>query len=151
MTGVTCWRLESGIRVQVYRRTMTELAQGGCACCGTATGADALPGGSRPDLVCTLDGGPDAMRERVDEWRALIDRATGRETADGGVTLIYDHDPEVTVELARLAVADFACCSFFTFALTVAPDGMRFTVTAPAQARDVVTAMFGSRAKAEAR
>jgi hypothetical protein len=109
-----------------------------------AMSAAALPGGSRPDLVCTLDGGPDAMRGRIAEWRAVIHKATGREPADGGVTLVYDHDPAVTVELARLAAAEFACCSFFTFTLTVAPEGMRFTISAPDEARDAVTAVFGT-------
>jgi hypothetical protein len=106
--------------------------------------AAALPGGDRPDLVCTLEGGLDAMRGRIGEWKAVIAQATRREPADGGVTLIYDHNPEVTVGLARLAAAEFACCSFFTFSLTVAPEGLRFTVSAPDAARDVVTAVFGT-------
>jgi hypothetical protein len=109
-----------------------------------ALSAAALPGGNRPDLVCTLDGGLDAMRGRIGEWKAVIAQATGREPADGGVTLVYDHDPAVTVELGRLAAAEFACCSFFTFTLTVAPDGMRFTISAPDEARDAVTAVFGT-------
>jgi hypothetical protein len=130
----------------------------GCACV-TATSAPrtpgvsatrmpmsaaALPGGTRPDLVCTLDGGLDAMRGRISEWHTVINQATGREPADGGLTLVYHHDPAVTVELARLAAAEFACCSFFTFTLTVAPEGTRFTVSAPGEARDVVTAVFGT-------
>ncbi len=134
----------------------------GCACV-TATSAQstrwvsatrmpmsaaALPGGTRPDLVCTLDGGLDAMRGRIDEWHAVINRATAREPAEGGVTLVYDHDPAVTAELARLAAAEFACCSFFAFTLTVAPQGMRFTVRAPVEARDVVTAVFGTASPA---
>jgi hypothetical protein len=104
----------------------------------------ALDGGSRPDLVCTFDGGLDAMRARIGEWKAVIGRATRREPAEGGVTLVYDHDPAVTVELARLAAAEFACCSFFTFTLTVAPEGMRFAVTAPPEAATAVTAVFGT-------
>jgi hypothetical protein len=119
---------------------MSNVRQNECACCGTA----ALPGGSRPDLMCTLDGGLDAMHGRISEWTAVIAQATRREPADGGVTLVYDHDPAVTVELARLAAAEFACCSFFSFTLTVARDGMRFTISVPGEARDVVTAMFGS-------
>lgn len=113
-----------------------------------AVAAAALDGGNRPDLVCTLDGGLDAMRGRISQWRAVIDMATGREPADGGVTLVYDYDPAVTVELARLAAVEFACCSFFTFTLTVAPEGMRFTISAPDEARDAVTAVFGTAAPA---
>jgi hypothetical protein len=142
---------------------MSHGQQSGCACCGTAadrTNPDGLAdpavrvrflaGAEATDarLVCTLDGGLDAMRGRIGEWRAIIAQATGREPADGGVTLVYDHDPAVTVELARLAAAEFACCSFFTFTLIVATDGMRFTISAPDEARDVVTAVFGAAAPA---
>jgi hypothetical protein len=70
--------------------------------------AAAAVGGS--DIVCTLTGGTDAMRARVDQWQAVLNRAVGREPASGGVTLRFDHDPAVVVELARLAAAEFACC-----------------------------------------
>ncbi|WP_155354607.1 hypothetical protein [Acrocarpospora macrocephala] len=84
------------------------------------------------------------MRERLREWEQVIGEATGREAADGGITLTFAQDGRTAVELARLAVAEFACCSFFTFALSVGPAGMRFTVTAPAEAHDVVAALFGT-------
>jgi hypothetical protein len=130
----------------------------GCACVTAASAqtaarvpttrmpmsAAALDDGTRPDLVCTFDGGPEAMHERIRQWRAVVDKAVGREPADGGVTLTYDHDPAVTVELARLAAVEFACCSFFTFTLAVAPGGMRFTMSAPDEARDAVTALLGT-------
>jgi hypothetical protein len=129
---------------------MADTNQGeGCACCGPAEIAVAAqkPGGS--DVVCTLDGDPDAIRVRINEWQAVIGAATRREPTGGGVTLVYEHDPAMTVELARLAAAEFACCSFFTFALTVGPDGMRFTVTAPDEAADVLTAVFGGGSRAD--
>jgi hypothetical protein len=124
-----------------------------CACVAAAsaeTSSDVAPfrmpltdvGGS--DIVCTLDGGVDAMRTRIGQWQAVLDRATDREHANGGVTLHFNHDAVITAELARLAAAEFACCSFFTFALTVGPSGVQFTVTAPDEARDVITAVFGA-------
>jgi hypothetical protein len=125
----------------------------GCACASAASAhtnpgipmtGRALTGDTAADIVCTFDGGQDAMAARVNEWTAVVALATGREAADGGVTLVYDHDPDLAVELARLAAAEFECCSFFTFTLTVGPDGMRFTVTAPEAAGDAVTAMFGT-------
>jgi hypothetical protein len=128
-----------------------------CARASTASGAtarvpatrmalavSALDGGAGPDIVCTLDGGLDAMRGRIGEWQAVIGHATGRRPVDGGVALTYDYDPAIAVELARLASAEFACCSFFEFSLTVGPDGMRFAVSAPDEARDVITAVFGT-------
>ncbi|WP_175313695.1 hypothetical protein [Streptomyces lunaelactis] len=108
-----------------------------------ALSAGAAAGGGA-DIVCTLDGGTDAMRDRITEWQAVIGRSTGRVPANGGVTLAFDHDSGVAVELARLAAAEFACCSFFTFTLTIGPMGMQFTVSAPDEARDVVTAVFGT-------
>ena len=95
-------------------------------------------------IACTLDGGIDAMRTRISDWQDVLSRATSREAVAGGVALTFGHDEPLTLELARLAAAEFACCSFFTFSLTVSPNGMSFTVTAPPAAGDVVTAMFGA-------
>lgn len=95
---------------------------GGCACCipaattrattspstsmiQTTLAVRALDGMAGSGIVCTLDGGADALRARVSEWQTVTARATGRRPADGGVTLTFDHDPSVTVELARLAAA----------------------------------------------
>ncbi len=94
--------------------------------------------------MCTLDGGVNAMRGRIDEWQAVIGRANGRRSVAGGVALTFDHDANLAVELARLGAAEFACCSFFEFSLTVGPAGMTFAVTAADEARDVITAVFGS-------
>jgi hypothetical protein len=148
-------------RLQAAARRLAQPPRGGgcdesCPCL-TAASAKAWPqmplvrsalpladGSVDSDLVCTLDGGLDAMRGRIGEWKAVIGRAAGREPADGGVTLVYDHDPAVAVELTRLSAAEFACCSFFSFTISVAPEGMRFTVQAPAEAATVVTAIFGA-------
>jgi hypothetical protein len=46
-------------------------------------------------------------------------------------------------EITILAAAEFACCSFFTFILTVSPRGMSFAGDAPS-AGDLVSAMFGA-------
>jgi hypothetical protein len=103
-----------------------------------------LDGSAGSDIVCTLDGGVDAMRSRIDEWQAAIGRAVGRRSVAGGVALTFEHDANLAAELARLAAAEFACCSFFEFSLTVRPAGMTFVVTAPDEARDVITAVFGT-------
>ncbi|GAB1692478.1 hypothetical protein [Krasilnikovia sp. M28-CT-15] len=148
-------------RLQGAAHRLAQAPEDGGACgadcpCVTAMSAVATPripaaraaliGGPAggPDLVCTIEGGIDAMHARITQWQAALGRATGREPADGGVSLTFDHDPALTVELARLAAAEYACCSFFTFTVTVGPAGVRFTVTAPPEAQDVVTAVFGT-------
>lgn len=109
-----------------------------------ALAVSALEGPAGSDIVCTLDGGLDAMSNRIDEWQDVIGRAVGRRPVAGGVALQYEHDAAIAVELTRLAAAEFACCSFFEFSLTIGSEGMVFAVTAPDEARDVVTAVFGA-------
>jgi hypothetical protein len=99
--------------------------------------------GGRP-IVCTIGGGLEAIQARVTDWQQVIGRSTGRRPVDGGVVLTYDHDEAVAADLGRLAAAEYACCSFFEFTLTIGPDGMAFAVAAPPEASAVVTAMFGS-------
>jgi hypothetical protein len=109
-----------------------------------ALAVSALDGLTESDIVCTLEGGVDAMRSRIDEWQDVIGRAVGRRPVVGGVALHYEHDATVAVELTLLASAEFACCSFFEFSLTVGPQGMVFAVSAPDEARDVIAAVFGA-------
>ncbi|GGL43157.1 hypothetical protein [Planomonospora parontospora] len=135
-----------------------QISSGGCACLSAASAVTAprIPvarvaltladdvAADGPDIVCTLGGGVEAMRERVAAWQAGLAPATGRAPVGGGLRLTYDHDADVAVELARLAAAEFACCSFFTFTLTVGPGGMVFTVTAPQGAGELLAALFGT-------
>jgi hypothetical protein len=97
--------------------------------------------GSAVELVCTIEGGPDAIRARAGEWAAVTALARRREQVGDDVTLIYDPDPAVAVELTRLAAAEVACCSFFTFALEIGTPGVRFTVSAPPEAAELVAAL----------
>jgi DNA-binding transcriptional MerR regulator len=106
----------------------------------TAVGGGSGAATSAP-IACALDAGQ--VGERVTDWQAVLRRARGRGSIPGGVVISYDHDPEVTLELARLAAAEHACCGFFDFTLAVTADGVRFEVRAPAEAHDVVAAIFG--------
>jgi hypothetical protein len=111
---------------------------------------DAQAQTAEPEIVCTLGGGTEAMRERVAAWQAVLAPAGGRQAVEGGLRLAYAHDAAVAVELARLAAAEFACCSFFTFTLGLGPGGMTFTATAPQAAQELVTALFGTADTPEA-
>lgn len=97
-----------------------------------------------PDIACTLPVAE--MPDRMDDWQLILAHVTGREpTADGGLRLSLD--PAVPIqELARLVAAEQACCAFFAFAITVDARGVALEVSAPAQAADIVTAVFGAAA-----
>jgi DNA-binding transcriptional MerR regulator len=98
-------------------------------------------------IVCTID--PGAVRTRIDEWNDvlagdgdLLAGVTGRSAVDGGVRLAFGPGTDVA-RLARLATAEQECCAFLSFTLTVDGRGLALEVRAPADAADVVAAMFG--------
>jgi MerR family copper efflux transcriptional regulator len=95
-----------------------------------------------PAIACTLPAGE--IPDRIDDWQTVLDHVIHREQApDGGLRLTFD--AEVPVEqLARLAVAEQGCCSFFVFAITVDQRGVALEVRAPDGAVDLVTAVFGA-------
>jgi MerR family transcriptional regulator, copper efflux regulator len=99
-------------------------------------------------IACTLDAA--AMGGRLDEWAALLASkadllagVTGRAAIDGGVRLEFGPGTDVG-ELARLAAAEQGCCRFFSFALVIDGRGLALEVSAPDEAADVVTALFGA-------
>ena len=94
-----------------------------------------------PPIACTLD--PGKMSGRLDEWNALLTGVTAREAVDGGIRLAFGPGTDVA-ELARLATAEQACCRFFSFAVVVDDRGLALEVRAPADAADVVAAVFGA-------
>ena len=103
-----------------------------------------------PAIACTLD--PGQMTGRIDDWERLLapdpDGRTGvvaRHAVDGGVRLDLGPDTDVA-EVARLAVAEQGCCSFFRFSLSIDGRGVGLEVRAPEQAADLVTALFGAAA-----
>jgi DNA-binding transcriptional MerR regulator len=95
-------------------------------------------------IACTLDSA--MARERIADWQGVVAKATNRRAIDDGIALTFEHDAELTTEIARLAAAEFDCCSFFRFGLAVDATGVCLEVGAPPQARDIVTAVFGARA-----
>lgn len=122
-----------------------------CAC----TGGDPRIGesvpvvlGDRADpaVACTLPA--EEMPERNAAWQRLVGHVTGRVAlpeGETGVRLVLDQDVPLA-ELTRLAQAEQACCSFFSFAITVDRRGIALEVRAPDTARDLVTALFGAAA-----
>ena len=105
----------------------------GCAC-DTNRSAE-------PPIVCTLE--PDAAPERLREWQSVLDHVETRRAIPDGVTLRFPRDPDVLAVLASVAAKEVACCSFFTFTLTIDAGGASLAVAAPADAVPLVRELFG--------
>lgn len=92
------------------------------------------------EIACTL--GPESMSGRLDEWRALLDHVTRRESIDSGVRAVFGAATPLD-ELMRLTAAEQHCCQFFAFAITVDARGIALEVRAPADALSIVHSLFG--------
>jgi DNA-binding transcriptional MerR regulator len=96
-----------------------------------------------PPIACTLGAGE--MDQRMGDWQDLLANVTGRTAVDDGVRLTFG--PATPLDrIARLAAAEQDCCRFFRFALTVDQRGVGLEVRAPADAQELVTAVFGAAA-----
>lgn len=93
-------------------------------------------------IACSLD--PDAAYARIDEWRRLMAKAVARTSVEGGIALQLPADPDTAAELGRRAAAEQQCCLFFDFRLHLGGPVIDVEVRAPAEAGDVVTALFGA-------
>lgn len=120
----------------------------GCAC------MDETPRTGRPltvvqvaesdaAIACTLSH--EDMGDRITEWQAVLAHVQHRAPIDGGVRLNLGADVDLA-EVTRLARAEWACCSFFAFSLTVDGRGTALEVRAPEAARELVTSVFGAAA-----
>jgi hypothetical protein len=92
-------------------------------------------------IACSLSA--DDMGDRMEQWRAAVAQATTREATPEGYRLRFASDPAFAGRLAELAAREVECCAFFTFAVTVATDGLALEVLAPADARPMLDDLFG--------
>ena len=94
-----------------------------------------------PAVACTLDA--DAVPPRIAAWKVVIDRAEQQAAIEGGVRLTLPGAPELVAQVAALAAAEQQCCAFLTFTLTLVDGGAQLDVTAPADATEMLTGLFG--------
>jgi DNA-binding transcriptional MerR regulator len=92
-------------------------------------------------LTCTLDSAD--QQTRVGEWRQLLHAVTSRQDTGDGIRLTLPADPDLIGQAARLAASEQACCRFFTFAMELTEQSVTMTVRAPADAAELLHAMFG--------
>ena len=94
-----------------------------------------------PPIVCTLEA--DAAPARLDEWKSVLDHVVARRAMPDGVMLQFPRDPEVLASLTSVATKEVACCSFFTFTLTIDANAARVAVVAPDDGVPLVRELFG--------
>lgn len=116
----------------------------------TTCGCGSGPAAEDPPIACTLDA--TERSSRADAWAALLATqgdlqagVTDRAAIDGGVRLTFGPQTDLA-DLVQLAAAEQQCCRFFRFCLTLDARGVALEVRAPAEAGDVVTALFGAPA-----
>jgi DNA-binding transcriptional MerR regulator len=93
-------------------------------------------------IVCTLE--PEAAPDRLREWQAVFDHIETRRVTPDGVTLRFPRDPAVLAAVAAVAAKEVACCSFFTFALTIDAQSVWLSVAAPPDGVELVRELFGA-------
>lgn len=94
-----------------------------------------------PPIACTLE--PDRIRDRMDDWEALLAGATDHNQLPNGVRAMFARDTDIAA-IATLVAAEQQCCQFFTFTITVGADEVALDVTGPPDAQPVITALVGA-------
>ncbi len=97
---------------------------------------------SKIPIACTLTA--DEQVDRGGEWARMLTRASTRELTDAGAQLTFPRDAALTTELADLVAREVDCCGFFTFTLTVSHDTLVLGISAPDEAKELVTAFVAS-------
>jgi hypothetical protein len=90
-------------------------------------------------IACTLDAG--ALRERVDEWRALVASWVDTvESDDTSVRLRLRDSDEALLTAASLGAREKACCGFFDVAIEIDPGSRVLRLSVPEGAEEVLAA-----------
>jgi hypothetical protein len=93
-----------------------------------------------PPIACSLGAGD--MQARIADWQAVLALVEARVPLASGVRLEFG-EAQPLWERARLAAAEFGCCPFFGFAVTIDSRGLALEVTAPPDGQDLLAGVFG--------
>lgn len=107
------------------------------ACC-------AAKGGNEQPIRCTLTS--DELRHRKETVLASLKaQVVERKEMDNGYAYTFPGADKVVDELAEFIKTERACCSFFTFGLTVAGDGSGacLELTGPEGAKELIVSELG--------
>jgi DNA-binding transcriptional MerR regulator len=94
-----------------------------------------------PPLACSLGAGD--MQARLADWQAVLALVEARLPIPGGLRLEF-RSAAPLVDIARLAAAEYECCPFFGFAVTIDGRGLALEVTAPVDGQEVLVGVFGA-------
>jgi len=79
---------------------------------------------------CTLS--PAALEQRLQDWRAVMERALRSEQARDGVTVAdYPHEPALRARIDTLIAAEGECCAFLRFDIEERDEFLRLTLHHP--------------------
>ena len=92
-------------------------------------------------IACTLP--PEAMPDRLAEFRRVTGAVSDRVPLDRGVRLEFDADALDVARLAALVRAEQECCEFWEFAITIDVRGVGLEVRGPDGSADLIDALFG--------
>lgn len=118
----------------------------GCGCIGAVPeDGDAVSehgcSQSPPAIACSLAAAD--VGARIDQWQAVLASVERREVVPQGVRLAFGPSAPLA-DIASLTSAEQECCPFFAFAITIDGRGVALEVTAPAEGREVLEAVFGA-------
>ncbi|MEV0131749.1 MerR family transcriptional regulator [Dactylosporangium sp. NPDC050688] len=104
------------------------------------------PASTEAALACDLaaDGGD--AHDRIGVWQQVFTHVRGREPladTETGVALRFPLDADLAATLARLAAAEYRCCSFGSYTLVIDHTGLRLEVRMPADAAGMLAAVVG--------
>jgi hypothetical protein len=105
---------------------------------GVRFDADTYPVDMRVPIACTLS--ESAARNQIGEWRTVVARSVVavERRSSSSVSMTLQADLVGLTELVKLAQREKACCGFFEFDLAIDADRVRFRVTVPEEASDVL-------------
>jgi MerR family transcriptional regulator, copper efflux regulator len=100
--------------------------------CGCETDLELGPDRTAPDPEpwgCSL--GPDALASRIGQWHEVVTAAVSTEATGGSIRLTLPADPDMIASVARLCLAETACCPQTRFLLEVTAGHIVLTIEAP--------------------
>ncbi|MEV6490714.1 MerR family transcriptional regulator [Actinoplanes sp. NPDC051633] len=99
-----------------------------------------------PGLACDLAADAGDASNRIGAWQQVFTRVQRRDPLDDtqtGLALRFPLDGDLAATLARLAAAEYRCCSFGSYTIVIDHTGLRLEIRMPDGATDMLAAVVG--------